>query len=66
MRRSGLSDIWVDAKRAPEAVARQVAALPEVAEVESRVQAFAKLKLPGFDEPVSAQMIPCRMTVGNH
>lgn len=52
-----LSDIWVDAKRAPEAVARQVAALPEVAEVESRVQAFAKLKLPGFDEPVSAQMI---------
>ena len=52
-----LSDIWVDAKRAPEAVARQVAALPEVAGVESRVQAFAKLKLPGFDEPVSAQMI---------
>ena len=38
-------------------MARQVAALPEVAEVESRVQAFAKLKLPGFDEPVSAQMI---------
>ena len=34
-----LPDVWVTLKRAPEGVAKQVAALPEVAEVETRVRA---------------------------
>ena len=52
-----LPDVWVTLKRAPEGVAKQVAALPEVAEVETRVRAAGKLKLAGVDEPMQAELV---------
>ena len=44
-----LPDVWVSLKRAPEAVARQVAALPGVAQVQTRIMASGKLALAGVD-----------------
>ncbi|MBK8664904.1 MAG: FtsX-like permease family protein [Burkholderiales bacterium] len=48
------SDLWASVKRAPEHVADRIAALPGVAEVETRVAAGAKLQVPGYGEPVEA------------
>ena len=48
------SELWANVKRAPEHVAQRVAALPGVAEVETRVAAGGKLEVPGFGEPVEA------------
>ncbi len=48
------SELWANVKRAPEHVAQRVAALPGVAEVETRVTAGGKLEVPGFGEPVEA------------
>lgn len=43
------ADVWVSLKRAPETVAADVARLPGVAEVESRVTALARLDLPDIE-----------------
>ena len=48
------SDLWAQVKRAPESLARRVAELPGVAEVETRLMAGAKVELPGFAEPIEA------------
>ena len=48
------SALWASVKRAPEHVAARIAALPGVAEVETRVAAGGKLQVPGFGEPVEA------------
>ena len=52
-----LPDVWVSLKRAPEAVARQVAALPGVAQVQTRIMASGKLALAGVDEPLQTQLV---------
>ena len=54
--RYGLADIWVPLRRAPDSLARDLALLPGMASVESRVSAVATLDLPGIVEPVSAQI----------
>ncbi|MCZ2096597.1 MAG: ABC transporter permease [Anaerolineae bacterium] len=46
--------VWAQVKRAPEHVAERIAALPGVAEVETRVAAGGKLEVPDFGEPVEA------------
>ena len=48
------SELWANVKRAPEHVAARVAALPGVAEVETRVAAGGKLEVPDYGEPVEA------------
>ncbi len=43
------ADVWVSLKRAPETVADEVARLPGVAEVDTRVTALARLDLPDVE-----------------
>ena len=51
------SDLFVDLKRAPEAVAERLRLLPGVATVETRVRAPVNLQLEGYDEPIVGQII---------
>jgi putative ABC transport system permease protein len=46
--------VFAELKRAPEALAARVAALPGVAAVETRVQAEVLLEVPGLPDPASA------------
>ena len=48
------SDLWVQVKRAPLAMAARVAELPGVDGVEARLVAAAKIELPGFTDPIEA------------
>lgn len=52
-----MPDVWVNLKRAPESVAQQVAALPDVVEIDTRILAAGKLKLPQLEEPLQAQLV---------
>ena len=54
------SDVWAQVKRAPEGLARRVAEIPGVNEVETRLITAAKLELAHFGEPVEAvvQSVP--------
>lgn len=49
--------VFAEAWRAPEPLAAELAALPGVAEVETRVVAGATLALPGVDEAVTARLL---------
>ncbi len=51
------ADVFAGLKRAPEALARRVEALPGVDRVETRVVAFVSLDIAGFPEPVSAHLV---------
>ncbi len=55
------ADVFASLRRAPETLARRLAAIPGVAEVQTRVVADAALEMPGFPEPVTARFvsIPC-------
>lgn len=54
--RYALADAWVPLRRAPDSLARELARLPGVASLESRVTAVATLDIPGVAEPVSARL----------
>src|SRR5512138_1419216 len=49
--------VFCEAPRVPEPVAQRIAALPGVAEVETRVVAAATLERPGSVEPVTARVL---------
>lgn len=49
--------VFAEVRRAPEPVAAELAALPGVAEVETRVVAAATLVLPGVGDPVTARIL---------
>jgi putative ABC transport system permease protein len=51
------SDVFVSLKRAPESVRAQIADLPGVGTVETRVTADVKLDVKGFPEPVTARIV---------
>src|SRR5512146_1864214 len=51
------AQVFAEVRRAPEPVAAELAALPGVAEVETRVVAGATLLLPGVREPVTARLV---------
>lgn len=55
--RGGFADVFAQARRAPEGVAREVAALPGVAVAETRIVQGALLDLPGVPEPASAMLV---------
>ena len=59
------SDIWVNLKRAPNALLLRLADIPGVAEVEGRTVSSGKLLLDHFDEPVQAlvQSLPTRQNL---
>jgi len=51
------AQVFAHVKRAPLRVAEQIAALPGVQSVETRVVATAVLDVEGFEEPVVAQLV---------
>jgi putative ABC transport system permease protein len=51
------ADVFASLKRAPESVRGQIAAIPGVAAVETRITADVKLAVDGFDEPITARII---------
>lgn len=55
--RGGFADVFAQARRAPEGLAREIAALPGVAVAETRIVQGALLDLPGVPEPASAMLV---------
>lgn len=51
------ADVFCDLKRAPNALRKRLAEMPDVAAVETRVTGAAKLDLPGLPEPADAAVI---------
>lgn len=56
-REYAFADVFAAVKRAPESLARRLAAIPGVAVAETRVVAYGRADLPGFDEPVRVQAV---------
>lgn len=56
-REYAFADAWTSARRVPEAVAARIAGIDGVARVETRLVAAARLEVPGFDDPVRAQLV---------
>lgn len=54
--RYALADLWVPLRRAPDSLAHELARLPGVGQLESRVSAAATLDIPGIAEPVTARL----------
>ncbi len=51
------ADVFAALKRAPESLRERIAALPGVAEVETRVVADVHLDVAGFTEPITGRLI---------
>jgi len=56
-REYAFADVFASLKRAPETLKEQIAVIPGVALVETRITAEVKLAIPGFDEPVTAKIL---------
>lgn len=50
-------DVFASVRRAPEAVARRLAELPGVVDVQATVEAMARVSVPGSVDPVIGQLI---------
>jgi putative ABC transport system permease protein len=50
-------DVFAGLKRAPESVSARIAAIPGVREIETRVAAPATIELPGYTQPINAQIV---------
>ena len=55
--RQRFADVFATIKRAPDRLRQQIAALPGVEDVETRVVAEVVLDIPGMDEPASGRLI---------
>src|SRR6478672_2265207 len=55
--RQRFADVFATLKRAPQRVGDDIARLPGVSSVETRVSATVTLDLPGVDEPASAHLV---------
>lgn len=53
----GFSDVFVNLERAPESVKEQIAEIPGVSLVETRVSAEVKLDIAGFPDPVVGRLV---------
>ena len=51
------AEVFGSAKRAPEPLARRIAALPGVQSVETRISRFGIVDVEGFEEPVLARLV---------
>lgn len=56
-REYGFADAFVSMKRAPESMKKRIEELPGVEAVETRVVSEVKLKVRGFDEPVTGRLV---------
>jgi len=61
--RYGLANLWAPLRRAPDSLGRELAMLPGVAAVETRVSAAATLDIAGVDEPVSARLLSLPVSI---
>jgi len=52
-----MADVWAGCKRAPEALLDRIAQIPGVAHAQSRLIALGNLSVPGFHDPVKAQVL---------
>ncbi|MDP1697052.1 MAG: ABC transporter permease [Erythrobacter sp.] len=52
-----MADVWAGCKRAPEALLARIAQIPGVAHAQSRLIALGNLSVPGFHDPVKAQVL---------
>jgi putative ABC transport system permease protein len=55
--RYAFADVFARVKRAPKALAGQIAEIPGVAAVDTRIAKLALLDIPGFAEPASGQFV---------
>ncbi len=55
--RFGFADVFALVKRAPKALADQIAQIPGVAAVDARIAKLALIDVPGFSEPASGQFV---------
>lgn len=55
--RTRFAEVFAQAKRAPDALGREIAALPGVRQVETGIREGAILDMPGLAEPVTAQLV---------
>ena len=55
--RNRFADVFAEATRAPEALAEEIARIPGVAQVTTRVSDYALLDMPGMAEPGMARVI---------
>ena len=53
----GFADVFVNLKRAPESLKEKLKNVPGVNQVETRVSAYVKLDIGGFNEPVTARIL---------
>ncbi|KEF32095.1 ABC-type antimicrobial peptide transport system, permease component [Marinobacter nitratireducens] len=51
------ADVFAGLKRAPGHVAKRIKSLPGVETADARVEGWAKLEVPGFDDPVTGQLL---------
>ena len=56
-RQARFADIWVQLKRAPNALRERIVAIPGVAAVDTRVTLYATLDLPGLDAPAQGRLV---------
>lgn len=56
-REYAFADVFADLKRAPEQVAKRLAEIPGVATVDTRIVAYGRARLSGFDEPIRVQAV---------
>jgi hypothetical protein len=55
--RYAFADVFAVVKRAPKALASQIAQIPGVAAVDTRIARLALLDIPGFAEPATGQFV---------
>lgn len=51
------ADLFASARRVPESIARQIASIPGVAAVSTRVVVQVNLDVPGLDEPATGRIV---------
>lgn len=51
------ADVFADLRRAPESIAGRLAQVPGVSVVDTRITAFGRAELPGYDEPIRVQAV---------
>ncbi|MFC5580025.1 ABC transporter permease [Rhodanobacter terrae] len=56
-RQGALADLWAPLKRAPDTLLPQLAAIPGVQTAQARLLALGTLGVPGFNEPVRAEVV---------
>lgn len=60
-RENAFADVFVDLKRAPLQVARQLRAIPGVAVVDTRIVTFGRAEIESYDEPIAIQVLSAPM-----